>query len=227
VSAKKINKKPNLVTVDDLEKEMTIPDNRVPYNGFFLSHHYREMFELVESEEPTVSNYHRLYIYCLENSQSYMYLNFHNLLHGCRADEDFSFEKELEYYQEEKKKLDELFNEFAGRLEGQNNEILLFIKETFQNSKTGNSLSAKDKIQIIKKELNSNGYLLDDLTTIPSSSNLETKVIARYWKSFDNITPEMFLEYTNQKTGEHYSINSIMKWISNQKPVGKYKDKKI
>jgi hypothetical protein len=128
MAKKENNKKPNLVTVDDLEKELTEIELteieiRVPYIGLFLSQSYRKMFELVEREEPTVSNYHRLYTYCLENSQSYMFLNCYNLTHGLRTQEDFSFDTELKYYQDEKKKLDDLFQEFAGKTERQDNKL--------------------------------------------------------------------------------------------------------
>ena len=82
-----------------------------------------------------------------------------------------------------------------------------------------------EKLQKLKNDLFAEGKLLDDLLTVPSSVNFESDIIARYWKAFDNVIPEMFTKYKKQKSGEPYSESSIIKWISNQKPIEKYRDK--
>ncbi|MCL1929103.1 MAG: hypothetical protein FWG07_09980 [Treponema sp.] len=93
---------------------------------------------------------------------------------------------------------------------------LLSKKETQLNN---------DKLQELRKELWKDGKLLDDLITVPSSVNFEEDIISKYWKTFENVIPEMFSEYISQKSGKPYSITSINKWISKQKPPGLYRRK--
>jgi hypothetical protein len=55
-----------------------------------------------------------------------------------------------------------------------------------------------DKIRKLKQELNTEGLLLDDLITVPSSAGLE-KIAKKYWDSLENVIPEMFTDFICQK----------------------------
>jgi len=86
-----------IILGSDLKKSIL-----VPHNGLFFSQECRAMFELAESRQTKVSDYHRIYTLCLENSLSYMFLNFYSLSQGQKAKKDFSFEREFKYYKRDR-----------------------------------------------------------------------------------------------------------------------------
>ena len=80
------------------------------------------------------------------------------------------------------------------------------------------------RILELKRELNTEGSLLDDLITVPSSANLET-ITEKYWEKFENVIPEMFTEFICQSRNKPYSTNSIKEAIKRSKPPAYHREK--
>jgi len=183
--------------------------NKISARLFYLSNRsYRGLFEYVEKElgaKATVSDYHKLYRWCLDVLLLSWYEDFFFLRRLLIQDDSLSqFDEgvisKTDFLERQLRELDVIFEEFAGKVENPNSYDLKKIIVNFMEE-----VKKENEKPEYNKKLIENGYIAPDgITAIASLDNIAEFI---YSLGLDSFNYKLLMQY-RQIDGSHFSENS-------------------
>ena len=208
-----------------IEKEGRSHEEDLDRMSKIYSGHFIEIFkeaEKVSEGKASVSDYHNLYVWCLTRL---IYIIAQNIeLSAKGVLEHTSYNKEMSSYKELKKRLDETFNEFAGKIESTDKKMNEYLYKLERMISNNNRQELLPELEVLNKLTEGKAPVLRKWEGGKyKCSSLERFTIA-YIKIADNLTPALIRDYLiSERFNKPYSKDSIETVLKNYGPA----DRKI